>query len=456
MDGLVLCLDAGNRKSYPGSGTTWTDISGKGNSGTLTNGPAYSISNGGNIVFDGVDDNIQLGNASNFISASQSAITLNSWIKTNVTGVYKKIFVTVNSGSQTIAGVYFSIGRTVTGDNYPVYLGIKTSNGNREATYFQNLSTTQYSNLCGTYDGSNIKLYLNGELVATQSQTGNIPNTGIARISGYDNNNETWNGNIAQFSIYNRALTAAEVQQNYNALKSRYYITVANDPYISNVITLLHMDGTNGSTTFTDSSLSAITYSRYGSPTISTAQSKFGGASGYFNGTGSIYVSNPNTVFGQISGDFTLECWINWVSTPPGNANGNERQIMGQSNWPESASGNWFWFYGLNTGFGFGVYNGGSGEGVGYSFTWQANRWYHLAVSRSNGTLYLFLDGTLVSSAASTKPLFVDNVREFSIGGDSGGNSTLCNAYIDEVRFTKGIGRYTSSFTPSTSPFFNP
>jgi len=74
-----------------------------------------------------------------------------------------------------------------------------------------------------------------------------------------------------------------------------------------------------------------------------------------------------------------------------------------------------FGFNGLNTGFGFGVYNGGSGEGVGYSFTWQANRWYHLAVSRSNGTLYLFLDGTLVSSAASTKPLFVDNVREFSI-----------------------------------------
>lgn len=228
------------------------------------------------------------------------------------------------------------------------------------------------------------------------------------------------------------------------------------DPYINNVITLLHMDGANGSTNFYDHSPSAVVYNRYGSVAISTSQSKFGGASGYFNGTGSIYISNPNTVFGQITGDFTLECWVYWVSTPPGNANGLERTIIGQTNWPESASGNWWWFYGLSTGFGWSVYNGGSGEGVGYNFTWQANRWYHLAVSRSNGTAYLFLDGTLVGSAPSTKPMFVDNVREFSIGGDSGGNSTLCNAYIEEVRFTKGIGRYTTSFTPQTIAFPNP
>ena len=55
-DGLVLCLDAANRKSYPGSGTTWTDLSGRGNTGTLTNGPTYSSANGGSIVFDGTDD----------------------------------------------------------------------------------------------------------------------------------------------------------------------------------------------------------------------------------------------------------------------------------------------------------------------------------------------------------------------------------------------------------------
>ena len=63
---LVLCLDAGNSKSYPGSGTTWTDLSGNGNNGTLRNSPTYSVDNLGKIVFDGVDDDIDCGNKFRF------------------------------------------------------------------------------------------------------------------------------------------------------------------------------------------------------------------------------------------------------------------------------------------------------------------------------------------------------------------------------------------------------
>jgi hypothetical protein len=199
-------------------GTTWTDLSGRGNTGALTNGPTYNSSNGGSIVFDGTDDNIQLSNASNFISSSQSSITINFWVKTNVTGVYKKIFITGTTGTSSVSGTYFSIGPSP----YQVYFGIITNNGTQQAIYTTNLSTTQYSNLCGTYDGSNIRLYLNGTQVAIQSQTGNIVNTGIARISGYDNNTEVWNGNISTAQIYNRALTAAEVSQNFNATRGRY------------------------------------------------------------------------------------------------------------------------------------------------------------------------------------------------------------------------------------------
>ena len=65
-DGLVLCLDAANKKSYSGSGTTWTDRSGNGNNGTLVNGPTFDSGNGGSIDFDGVDDNVNLGNDSSF------------------------------------------------------------------------------------------------------------------------------------------------------------------------------------------------------------------------------------------------------------------------------------------------------------------------------------------------------------------------------------------------------
>ena len=216
-NGLVLCLDAGNRKSYPSSGTAWSDLSSNNNNGTLTNGPTFNSANGGSIVFDGTNDNVQLGNASNIISASQSQISVNTWVKTNVVNQYKKILVNVTSGTQSITGIYFSLG-----PNPEVYFGVTTSGGQGAAIYSQQISTTQYSNLCGTYDGSNIRLYLNGNLVATQSLTGTISNTGITRISGYDNNAEVWDGNIAQVSIYNRALSASEVLQNYNANKGRF------------------------------------------------------------------------------------------------------------------------------------------------------------------------------------------------------------------------------------------
>jgi hypothetical protein len=97
-----------------------------------------------------------------------------------------------------------------------------TSSGGQSATYTQDISITQYSNLCGTYDGVNIKLYLNGVLVATQAHTGTIGNTGIARISGYDNGNEIWDGNIGSVMVHNVALNASQVLQNYNALRGRF------------------------------------------------------------------------------------------------------------------------------------------------------------------------------------------------------------------------------------------
>jgi hypothetical protein len=214
--GLVLALDAADKNSYRGSGTSWFDLSGTVNSGSLTNGPTFSGANQGTFVFDGTDDNVQLGNASAFLPTS--AITINCWAKTNVIQVYKKIFVTVSVGTQSITGVYFSLGPATNN----IYLGIITNNGIQYATSTTNPSTTLFSNFCGTYDGTNIRLYLNGTLLATQAQTGTIVNTGIGRISGYDNGSEIWDGNISTFSIYNRALSASEVLQNYNVTKTRF------------------------------------------------------------------------------------------------------------------------------------------------------------------------------------------------------------------------------------------
>lgn len=197
--------------------TKWYDLSGNGYDGTLTNGTAYSSANGGTFRFDGSDDYVSLPNPSGFLP--QGAITVNTWVKPTAVGsAYKKIFCTVTAGTQSITGVYFSIGPSP----YNTYFGLQTSNGGQSATYAQNISTTQYTNLCGTYDGSSINLYLNGALVASQAHTGTIGNSGIARISGYDNGSEIWDGNIGMFSIYNVALNSAKVLQNFNALKGRF------------------------------------------------------------------------------------------------------------------------------------------------------------------------------------------------------------------------------------------
>lgn len=70
-DGLVFCLDAANSKSYPGTGTAWTDLSGNDNNGTLTNGPTFDSSNGGSIVFDGVNDQVNCGNITEILKEKE-------------------------------------------------------------------------------------------------------------------------------------------------------------------------------------------------------------------------------------------------------------------------------------------------------------------------------------------------------------------------------------------------
>jgi hypothetical protein len=218
MDGLVLNLDAGITQSYPGSGTAWTDINGLGpkNNGTLTNGPTFSTDGGGSIVFDGADDNIQIGDVINFIP-NPSQVTCETWLKTNSIGSYKKIFVT-GTPSIRILGIYFSIGPSP----YQTYFGLKTSSTQDAVVTTTNLSTTNYSHVVGTYNDPTAKIYINGTLMATANIGGTIGTGGVGRISGYGDNAETWNGNISIFRIYNRALSASEVLQNYNAQKGRF------------------------------------------------------------------------------------------------------------------------------------------------------------------------------------------------------------------------------------------
>jgi len=207
--GLVLALDAANSKSYPGSGTTWTDLSGNGNTGTLTNGPTYSSANGGALTFDGVDDKVSTnykpsGARSYFIWVKYNSLTHPSGYQ--LTGTQEFNAYTY-IGISNFGRVYYYAGTNSTGGNI----------GNRDPV---TVNTWVSLGFVLNADGSRI-VYKNG--VNIHSNTGGLGGTATAEFSvGCINNNYHVNGNIAQVSIYNRALTATEVSQNFNALKSRY------------------------------------------------------------------------------------------------------------------------------------------------------------------------------------------------------------------------------------------
>jgi len=207
-DGLVVCLDAGNRKSYPGSGTSWTDLTGNGNTGTLTNGPTFDSGNGGSIVFDGVNDFVQTT-----LNSSFTAMTLMGFIKRN--------------GSQTAnAGILFSRGTSVTGLNFGGTSNELSYHWNDQAnTYLFGsgllVPNNQWCMITMSVTSTAATLYVNTSS-ATNTVSHGTTTINDLKFGQDDAGGRFMNGNIATGLLYNRALTATEILQNFNATRSRF------------------------------------------------------------------------------------------------------------------------------------------------------------------------------------------------------------------------------------------
>jgi hypothetical protein len=216
------------------------------------------------------------------------------------------------------------------------------------------------------------------------------------------------------------------------------------DPYFSSVSLLLHGTGTNGSTSIIDSSPLPKTVTAFGNAQISTAQSKFGGASIAFDGTGDyLRVASTGTPGDLGSGNFTVECWSYLISRT--------------SQYPSLVSN--YSTFNVNS-FGlFADYNEsgkyqialGGFPTVTSSADVVYNQWVYVAVVRSAGTVTLYVNGTSSGSSANTANL-TGNTGALWIGSPGDIDSPI-NGYIDDLRITKGIARYTANFTPPTAPF---
>ena len=222
----------------------------------------------------------------------------------------------------------------------------------------------------------------------------------------------------------------------------------AGDPYFSNVVALLHMDGLNGDTAFTDSSSTPKAFAAYGNAQISTAQSKFGGEAGLFDGNGDYLEAADSADWDFGTGDFTLEAWIYTTTVAAGQGTVIARQEATNNMVLQfRRNGSDFDFIARDTG-------GANLLVVTASAAISANTWHHVAASRNGSTLRLFVDGvqknsgTISNTLDCSRPLTIGVVNDTSLAG-------YFNGYIDDVRITKDVGRYSAGFTPPSSPFHN-
>jgi hypothetical protein len=217
-NGLVLNLDAGFTPSYPTTGTTWYDVSSSGSNGTLTNGPTFSSSGGGSIVFDGVDDTCPVNNQT-FNSTIGSSFTIETVFKRNsaTPGIYKLLYL-MGSGGSTNARIAFWF------DN--------NSNGSMAINYYTAAGFDPYINLSSQLLDTNFHHAVQVVDKSTLQMTGYFDgvNKGSGAIESSSTSSTTFTiagtlacpATVALVRIYNRALSQSEITQNYNAQKSRF------------------------------------------------------------------------------------------------------------------------------------------------------------------------------------------------------------------------------------------
>jgi hypothetical protein len=213
---------------------------------------------------------------------------------------------------------------------------------------------------------------------------------------------------------------------------------VVDDNYTKS---LLHLDGVDGSTTFTDEARGKV-WTPLGTARIKTEQSKFGGASAFFDGSGS-YIETPNSLdFEPGAEPFTIDFWIYPLDT------GSTSPYLAGKSLPD-----------FGQGYDIRLYNqtihvvgvNGWDTNIRSDASATINAWHHIAVSSTADTVYLFIDG--VQKGTCPRSTIASQNIPFRIGLTTNYGGTAFNGYLDEFRFSKGIARWTANFTPPAAPY---
>jgi hypothetical protein len=403
-NGLVHNLDAGWYLSYSGTGTNWKDLTSNGNNGTLTNGPTFNNNNGGSIAFDGVDDNVVLGNVLNIGTGD---MTINSWINLSSGNVDQYIY-----SKSFYGGANYRYGYQLNSSNQVV--GFVQGNGGSDI--YPNGSTslslnTWYMVTMVINRNSNIQLYLNGVLEkltgnATISQWAGLDFQSIfpARWASYTNSiggfspNFVLNGKIGIGQVYNRALNLTEITQNFNAQKTRFGLTA--DTIVTSGLTLNLDAGSVISYPTTGTSWYDVSYNNYNATLNNGPTFVSSGLSSsiLFDGVD----DNASTQLKPTSYNNTTQIvWYKWDGV-------NQIKVL---TYLGRSCCNGFGFL-IHDGIGgsignrVGVLYGGSfynalNSGSTY-ITLSSNTWSQLAITRDTSITTLYLNGSVVGTTNRT------------------------------------------------------
>ena len=224
----------------------------------------------------------------------------------------------------------------------------------------------------------------------------------------------------------------------------------AVDPFFSSNSILLHFDGTDGATSFPDSSSYAKSATRFGDTQIDTAYSKFGGASGLFDGTGDyLEFAYHASLDLSAAGDFTLE-----LQYRPNSIGANQMLVAFAQRAAPSGIGINYIFEVLSTGtVRFAFYTVTTLTTFNSTGTLTAGTFYHLAITRSGNVYRIFIDGVLDGTVTTASAINGNVSTYFILGKYQDSDTRYANGWMDELRLTKGTARYTADFTPPAAAF---
>jgi|GEM_PF-3859719 len=442
----------------------------------------------GALMFSGAATADSLSRADitgNVLDPNSSDLTIETWIKTN--DLSAEIFSNNNANGTACTNNGYYLGIDASG--YPIFnldTNGATAGCDASITATTKVNDGAYHHLAVSVTrGIGAYIYLDGALVgfdASVTSYSGITVTGIIYMAGPAGGLD---GVVDAAKFYSRALAANEVLSDAQAGNIEFETRTGADAtpddgsweawkpttsesqlasmdsdsanwdgaYDGYTKLLLHNDGANNSTSFSDKSLFTKTVTASGDAKVSTAQSKFGGSAAYFDGTGD-YLSTPDSDdwnFGN--GDFTIDCWAKRTQS------GVAEYLVAQDTDNVTSNHSFsFFFFSDNTvwfspAVGSDYYAVNSG-----ATTISDTNWHHYVGVRSGANLYLFIDGQQVGTRGDLSTLSLNNSDQPLVVGQSNYslNHYYFNGYIDEVRVSKGIARWTSNFTPPSATYFNP